>query len=433
MAHVARRRQRHRRALDRRARHAMHGHRVTLVTKDVLEHAQHPLRAGRHRGVMFADDRAERPHPRHARAPARGSATPRPCACSSTRARRASASSSRFGVAFDRDDDGASCKGLEAAHSVPAHPALRRRCHRHRDREGPRRAAAARATCACIEHAFLIDLVGAEARRRRRAAGRRRCVVGHLHAAAVASVDADAVVLATGGAGELYAHTTNPRSRPATASPRRCARAPRWPTSSSSSSTRPLLADARATPFLVSEAVRGEGATLHRRARPPLRVRRAPRRRARPARRRRPGDRAADGRAGRPSRASSTRPASARRTRRREFLARRFPTIDRAVRDRGLDWAREPDPGDARRALPDGRRRDRPRRAHDACPASTPSARSPAPACTARTGWRRTRCSRAPCSAPGRATRSRADAASRQRWPAPDSGRARRSGDRAAA
>ena len=26
------------------------------------------------------------------------------------------------------------------------------------------------------------------------------------------------------------------------------------------------------------------------------------------------------------------------------FLARRFPTIDRAVRDRGLDWAREPIP-----------------------------------------------------------------------------------------
>ncbi len=29
---------------------------------------------------------------------------------------------------------------------------------------------------------------------------------------------------------------------------------------------------------------------------------------------------------------------------RREFLARRFPTIDRAVRERGLDWARDPIP-----------------------------------------------------------------------------------------
>ena len=47
------------------------------------------------------------------------------------------------------------------------------------------------------------------------------------------------------------------------------------------------------------------------------------------------------------------------------------------------------------RALSLRRRAHRSRRPHHACPGCSRSARSPAPACTARTGWRRIRCSRA--------------------------------------
>ena len=92
------------------------------------------------------------------------------------------------------------------------------------------------------------------------------------------------------------------------------------------------------------------------------------------------------------------------------------PTIDRAVRDRGLDWARDPIPvTPAAHYLMGGVTTDLVGRT--TLPGSTPSARSRARACTARTAWRPTRCSRARCSAPGPATRCTDDAASGV-WPA---------------
>ena len=123
------------------------------------------------------------------------------------------------------------------------------------------------------------------------------------------------------------------------------------------------------------------------------------------------GDRPPDGAPGRPPglpRRDDLRPTSTRRGLPRRALPRRST---RAVRDRGLDWARSRSRSRPPRTT-DGRRHDRSRRAARRSRASTRSARSRAPACTARTASRRTRCWRAPCSARARATRSPTDAAS---------------------
>ncbi len=59
---------------DGRPRHAIAawGCHVTLVTKDVLEHANTRFAQGGIAGVMFADDRAEDHVAGHPRSPARG-------------------------------------------------------------------------------------------------------------------------------------------------------------------------------------------------------------------------------------------------------------------------------------------------------------------------------------------------------------------------
>ena len=75
------------------------------------------------------------------------------------------------------------------------------------------------------------------------------------------TVDADAVVLATGGAGELYAHTTNPP----VATGDGIAAAMRAGADVHRPGVLPVPPDdasAVGESFLVSEAVRGEGATL---------------------------------------------------------------------------------------------------------------------------------------------------------------------------
>ena len=97
--------------------------------------------------------------------------------------------------------------------------------------------------------------------------------------------------------------------------------------------------------FLVSEAVRGEGATL---------VDEDGRRfafDAHPDGELAPRDVVARAIAqrmetqdGRPVFLDATHLHSTDASERASFLARRFPTIDRAVRERGLDWAREPIP-----------------------------------------------------------------------------------------
>lgn len=320
------------------ALHAVqHGCRVTLVTKDVLDHANTRFAQGGIAGVMFADDRIE-DHIADTLVAGAGlsdAAAVRVLAGEGPARIRELVD---LGVAFDRDGEGAFVKGLEAAHSYP------RILHSGGDATGTaiEKALVARLRASdvrVIEHAFLVDLLVRDGRAR----GVRLLVGDHPASADAPAVEgmleevaADAVVLATGGAGQLYAHTTNPE----VATGDGIAAALRAGVVVSDLEfvqfhpTVLAVGDA----FLVSEAVRGEGATLidedGRRfafdAHPDGEL--APRdvvARAIAARMQEQD--------GRPVELDATALGG-------DFLARRFPTIDAAVRARGLDWARHPVP-----------------------------------------------------------------------------------------
>ncbi|MDN3444689.1 L-aspartate oxidase [Microbacterium sp. APC 3901] len=229
------------------------------------------------------------------------------------------------GVAFDRSPDGELLLGREAAHRHA------RIVHAGGDATGAAIAqalvaAVRRAEVTVVEGAFLADVIvdGGIAR------GIRIVVDG-----AASDLSADAVILATGGAGHLYAHTTNPlgATGDGIAAALRIGAAVAdlefvqfHPT---------ILAEGPA--FLVSEAVRGEGATLidatGRRfvfdthpdgeLAPRDVVARAIARQA--------------ARQGSPVQLDATMISRPR-------LADRFPTIDRITRERGFDWASEPIP-----------------------------------------------------------------------------------------
>ena len=315
------------------ALHAVQGgSRVTLVTKDELSHANTRFAQGGIAGVMFADDRAE-DHVRDTLVAGAGLCDEAAVRVLVDEGPGCIGELIALGVAFDRGDDGEYVKGLEAAHSYP------RILHAGGDATGTAiehaLVAALRASAvAVIEHAFLIDLVIADGRVRGA-----RLLVDDSEEVTVAS---DAVVLATGGAGELYAHTTNP------------------PVATGDGIATALRAGAAVAdleffqfhptilstgePFLVSEAVRGEGAVLvdedgHRFMTD-----------VHPAAELAPRDIVAraiatrmEEQGGRPVLLDATalRPSADDR---RKFLAARFPTIDRAVRERGLDWAVAPIP-----------------------------------------------------------------------------------------
>ena len=102
-----------------------------------------------------------------------------------------------------------------------------------------------------------------------------------------------------------------------------------------------------------------------------------------------------------------------------EFWERRFPTILATCRSPRRRPGHRPDPGRAGLPLRLRRRGHRPVGPHQRARASTPPARSPAPACTAPTGWPPTRCSRGWSSPAGSPTCCRASCAPLPR-PAPD-------------
>lgn len=227
------------------------------------------------------------------------------------------------GVDFDRTPDGDFARGLEAAHAVP------RVLHAGGDATGAEiqtalGAAVRSAGLVIREHAMLRDLVMRDGR-----------VVG-VELDGGERLDADAVILATGGAGQLYAHTTNPLG--ATGDGIAAAiRAGAAVADLEFVQFHPTALAVGAA-FLVSEAVRGEGATLiddtGRRfcfdAHPDGEL--APRDVVARA-----NARAMTAQGGRPVRLDATALGA-------ERLAERFPTIDAAVRERSLDWAREPIP-----------------------------------------------------------------------------------------
>ncbi|MCT2086849.1 L-aspartate oxidase [Microbacterium enclense] len=232
----------------------------------------------------------------------------------------------RRGVAFDRAGDGDFARGLEAAHARP------RVLHAGGD-----------ATGAAIQAALGAAVRSAGIEMREHTTVRELVVEGGRVVGVEVETDgvrrrltADAVILATGGAGQLYSHTTNPVSATGDgiAAALRAGAAVADLEFVQFHPTALAVGDA----FLVSEAVRGDGATLidddGRRfafdAHPDGEL--APRDVVARA-----NARAMAAQGGRPVRLDATALGA-------ERLARRFPTIDAAVRARGLDWSREPIP-----------------------------------------------------------------------------------------
>ena len=222
------------------------------------------------------------------------------------------------GVAFDRAADGALAVGREAAHATA------RVLHAGGDATGrvisdALARAVREAGITVRDHTFVTALL------------RDGRITGVRTLDGV--IEADAVVLATGGHGRMYAHTTNPVG--ATGDGIALAlRAGAAVTDLEFVQFHPTVL-AVGEPFLVSEAVRGDGALLFdedgRRfafdAHPDGEL--APRDVLARA--------IADTMArqdGRPVWLDATALGA-------DFLARRFPTIDAAVRSRGLDWAAE--------------------------------------------------------------------------------------------
>ena len=231
------------------------------------------------------------------------------------------------GVDFDRDDDGALARGLEAAHSRA------RVLHAGGDATGAAiadglLAAAGRAGIQVREHVLATDLL----RSRGRVVGAR---LVDLTTGRVERHESDAVVLATGGAGQLYPFTSNPD----VATGDGVALAARAGAGLADLELYQFHPTTLALPgnFLVSEAVRGEGAVLRdvTGARFMTEVH--------PDAELAPRDVVARGVAGQmlATGAPVTLDATALGE---EFLRRRFPRIDSAIRAAGLDWAHAPVP-----------------------------------------------------------------------------------------
>ena len=321
------------------ALHAVeHGCRVTLATKDVLEHANTRFAQGGIAGVMFDDDRAE-DHVHDTLVAGAGLSDEAAVRVLVDEGPARIRELIALGVAFDRDASGGFVKGLEAAHSYP------RILHAGGDATGTaiEKALVARlraSEVAVVEHAFLVDLIVADGR----VAGV-ELIVGESDATPGRreTLMADAIVLATGGAGELYAHSTNPEvaTGDGIAAAIRAGAEVRDLEFFQFHPTVLAVGDS----FLVSEAVRGEGATLvdeHGRrfafdAHPDGEL--APRDVVARA-----IARQMEVQDGHPVFLDATNLHSPDAGERAAFLTRRFPTIDAAVRERGLDWAREPIP-----------------------------------------------------------------------------------------
>ncbi len=239
----------------------------------------------------------------------------------------------RLGVPFDQTPSGDLARGLEAAHSKA------RILHAGGDATGLSietalvRAVRNTPQINVLEHTFALDLT-----------------LKHGVATVLQIIDseglprtleASAIILASGGAGQLYLHTTNP----SVATGDGIALALRagaqladtefyqfHPTALASTNS------LDSTPFLISEAVRGEGAVLldthGHRFMPAIH----------PSAELAPRDVVARGIArqmalqqGLPVLLDATHLSA-------DFLAARFPSIDAATRARGLDWSRNPIP-----------------------------------------------------------------------------------------
>lgn len=232
------------------------------------------------------------------------------------------------GAQFDRDTDGAFARGREAAHSIA------RVVHAGGDatgREIERALAAAvlDADITVVEHTAVADILLADGR-----------------AVGVRTLDsegnarewlADAVVLATGGAGQVYRYTTNP----SVATGDGLAAAMRAGAHVTDLEFVQFHPTALAAPdvALISEAVRGDGAVLRNAAGERFMLT------VHPDAELAPRDVVARAVAREMARdgqpvwldATALKPASENAA----YLAERFPTIDAVCRRHGIDWATE--------------------------------------------------------------------------------------------
>lgn len=301
------------------------GFQVTLVTKSRLAESNTRYAQGGIAAVMFPDDSV----PEHiADTLTAGAGLCNPLAvevlCSEGPARIRDLI--RLGVEFDHSGKNFS-RGLEAAHSHA------RVLHAGGDATGLNIElalvnAVRAARVEVLEHTFACDLVLADGR----VAGLEVLSPGGVRSV----LPAAAVMLASGGAGQLFAHTTNPT----VATGDGFAMALRAGAEVADTEFYQFHPTALAAPgsFLISEAVRGDGAVL--RNAQGERFMQA----LHPDAELAPRDVVARGIAremarqgGRPVLLDATALGA-------EFLARRFPTIDAGCRSHGFDWTVSPIP-----------------------------------------------------------------------------------------
>lgn len=305
-------------------------HDVVLVTKAELAESNTKYAQGGIAAALFPDDSAAAHVEDTLRAGA-GLCDPAAVEVLCTEGPRRVRDLIALGVEFDRDATGELSRGHEAAHSA------RRVIHAGGDATGlaieVALLRAVRALAVGVHaHTFMRELVVSEGR-----------IVG-IDAVGPAGeplrIDADAVVLASGGAGQLYRHTTNP----AVTTGDGLAAAWRAGAELADVEFYQFHPTALAVPGspLVSEAVRGEGAVLLDEAgrRFMLDVH--------PDGELAPRDVVARGIAhmmakqgGRPVLLDAT---GLERAKGAGFLAARFPSITRVTREHGIDWTREPVP-----------------------------------------------------------------------------------------
>ncbi|RKO26852.1 L-aspartate oxidase [Pseudarthrobacter phenanthrenivorans] len=181
-----------------------------------------------------------------------------------TEAREDIAGLQRLGVDFDLKSDGGPALGLEAAHSAP------RILHAGGDATGARVAQSLiRSVLARQEEGSITLLMDAQATALKKSDGSVNGV-HYLQDGRMLTVQGDAVLLATGGAGQLFAQTTNP----AVATADGLALAVRagaaladleffqFHPTCLALGTDAAAGEGNPDPLLISEAVRGEGAVL---------------------------------------------------------------------------------------------------------------------------------------------------------------------------
>ncbi|GAA1850253.1 L-aspartate oxidase [Brevibacterium marinum] len=235
-------------------------HEVTVVTKDRLGDSNTTWAQGGIAGVLGADDTVGS-HIADTLSAGAGLSDAEAVRLLCTEGPERILELAAAGVAFDRDDDGHWARGLEGAHSFP------RILHAGGDATGEAiiealttalRAAVAVGTVRLLDHTMLLDLV-TSLTPSGTGAGRKAAGVQVLRDGIREQLFADAVVLATGGAGQLYAHTTNP----AAATGDGLAAAIRAGAAARDMEFYQFHPTALAgSGFLISEAVRGAGAFL---------------------------------------------------------------------------------------------------------------------------------------------------------------------------